>query len=71
MCPLSRAGSGGPSRASFSGELFTKVTGLKARSREDREAREWSDTTWQSRRRFAAQFITPPAVDDATKSRSA
>lgn len=60
-------GSGRPSSASFSGELFTSVTGVVARSGEHREAGDWPDTDWPRRRQFAAQFITPTASEgDAT-----
>ena len=57
-------GSGRPSSASFSGELFTKVTGTEARSANRAETGEWPDTTWPRRREFAAQFITPTAAED-------
>ncbi|GAA2153477.1 KAP-like P-loop domain-containing protein [Humibacillus xanthopallidus] len=57
-------GSGRPSSASFSGELFTKVTGTEARSANRAETGEWRETTWPRRREFAAQFITPTAAQD-------
>ena len=37
-------GSGRPSSASFSGDLFTKITGVAARSADHRETGEWDDT---------------------------
>ncbi len=52
-------GSGHPSSASFSGDLFTTITGTLARSVDYLDTGEWSDTSWPSRRRFAAQFIAP------------
>ena len=61
--------SGRPSRASFSGELFTKVTGVAARSADHRETGEWDDTSWPSRRAFAAQFINPQGTDDQADAR--
>lgn len=60
-------GSGRPSSAFFSGELFTRVTGVEARSDKHRQTGEWPDTNWPRRRQFAAQFITPAAGEgDAT-----
>lgn len=58
-------GSGSPSSAYFSGELFTKVTGVEARSGEFREQGEWPDTSWPRLRAFAARFImlTPDQGD--------
>ena len=57
-------GSGGPSSASFSGELFTKVTGTAARSADYAEIGEWPDTSWPRRREFAAQFVNRTAAED-------
>lgn len=57
-------GSGRPSSASFSGELFTRVTRVPARSADHVETGEWPDTSWARRRDFAAQFITSPAAED-------
>ena len=57
-------GSGRPSSASFSGELFTRVTGTAGRSADHLETGEWPDTSWPRRREFAAQFITPTAAED-------
>ncbi|WP_185748929.1 P-loop NTPase fold protein [Humibacillus xanthopallidus] len=57
-------GAGRPSSASFSGELFTKVTGTEARSADHVETGEWYDTSWTRRREFAAQFLTPTAAED-------
>lgn len=56
-------GSGHPSSASFAGELFTKVTGVSARSTDDRETGGWDDTGWPRRREFAAQFIFPQGAE--------
>lgn len=50
-------GSGGPSRVSFDGELFTKLTGVKARSMESDVKEDWPDTTWARRRLFASRLI--------------
>lgn len=61
-------GSGRPSSASFSGDLFTKITGVAARSTDHRETGEWDDTGWPRRREFAAQFIVPAAAEhEATR----
>ncbi len=56
-------GSGRPSSASFSGDLFTKITGVAARSTDHRETGEWDDTGWPRRREFAAQFIVRAAAE--------
>ena len=61
-------GSGRPSSASFSGELFTKITGVAARSTDHRETGEWDDTGWPRRREFAAQFIVPAAAEHEAAS---
>lgn len=39
-------GSGRPSSASFSGDLFTKITGVQARSGEHVNMAEWPDASW-------------------------
>lgn len=57
-------GSGSPSSASFSGDLFTKVTGIAARSADHRETCAWDDTSWSRRRQFAVQFIDPQDTDN-------
>ncbi|MBP6996155.1 MAG: KAP family NTPase [Phycicoccus sp.] len=61
-------GSGRPSSASFSGDLFTKITGVAARSADHRETGEWDDTGWPRRREFAAQFIVPAAAEHEATS---
>lgn len=63
-------GSGRPSSASFSGDLFTKITGVAARSADHRETGEWDDTGWPRRREFAAQFILSAAADHQARSHS-
>lgn len=50
-------GSGRPSAASFSGEVFSKVTGVSAKSIDHRETGEWTDVGWPRRREFAAQAL--------------
>lgn len=50
-------GSGRPSSASFSGDLFTKITGVQARSGEQMHMEEWPDASWARRKAFAAEFI--------------
>lgn len=50
-------GSGKPSSASFSGPLFTQVTGIPAESVEDREREEWPDDSWARKREFAMKFV--------------
>ena len=55
---------GGPARppsASFSGALFTKVTGVEAGSIDLDESGEWTDTSWSRRRKFAARYVKVPA----------
>lgn len=63
-------GSGRPSSASFSGDSFTKITGVAARSADHRETGEWDDTSWPRRREFAAQFILSAAADHQARSDS-
>lgn len=46
-----------PAGASFSGSLFTEVTGVPARSSDLSEKREWSDRSWPIRRAFAMEFV--------------
>lgn len=51
---------GGPSRpmsASFSGKLFSQLTGVSADSAEHDEAGEWPDTSWPRRKGFAAKYL--------------
>ena len=62
-------GTGRPTSASFDGDLFTKLTGIRARSGNDREIGEWPDNSWQRRREFAAQFIL--AAEDEPNPREA
>ncbi|MCR6706623.1 MAG: KAP family NTPase [Cellulomonas sp.] len=50
-----------PSSASFSGELFTKLTDVAADSTDHDERSEWTDTSWPRRREFAARYIHRPA----------
>jgi hypothetical protein len=49
-----------PSSASFSGELFTKVTGVEADTTELSERETWTDTGWARRRAFAAKYVKGP-----------
>lgn len=63
-------GSGHPSSASFSGDLFTKITGVPARSTGHHETGEWEDTGWPRRRQFAAQFIVSTAAEHEATSDS-
>lgn len=58
-------GGSGPSRASFEGALFQKVTGLHARSAEWVDIRDWEDTSLSRRREFAAQFVSSPHEQEA------
>ena len=46
-----------PSGARFSGELFTQITGVDARSSDHIERSEGLDTSWPSRRRIAAEHL--------------
>jgi len=48
---------GQPSSASFSGELFSKITGVAAVSADLDERDTWTDTSWARRREFAARYI--------------
>lgn len=54
--------SGRPWSASFSGELFTRVTGVDAHSADHCETGAWHDTSWPRRHEFAAQFILPASA---------
>jgi hypothetical protein len=47
-----------PSGASFSGDLFTKVTGIDAESADNVEDEPWTDTSWAHRKAFASRYIT-------------
>jgi hypothetical protein len=46
-----------PSSAAFSGQIFTTVTGVRARSAEHIDVSDWPDTSWKRRREFAVDFI--------------
>lgn len=50
-------GSGKPSSASFSGEVFTAVTGIPATSTDHNERGDWSDPTWARKREFALEYV--------------
>ncbi|MCT2025871.1 KAP family NTPase [Dermabacter hominis] len=52
-------GSGRPSYASFSGALFTKITGVEARSVESQDVSDCPDTGWLYRRQFTKPLISP------------
>ncbi|WP_448640254.1 KAP family P-loop NTPase fold protein [Geodermatophilus sp. URMC 63] len=52
-----------PSSASFSGGLFSKVTGVQADSADHSERETWIDTSWARRRAFAARYIKEPAAE--------
>lgn len=45
-----------PSSAAFAGGTFAKLTDAEARST-DHSERDWPDTSWATRRAFAAEFI--------------
>lgn len=57
-------GSGRPSGASFSGTLFTKITGVEAGSARHLDTTDWTDASWARRRQFASQFIAGPRRSD-------
>lgn len=46
-----------PAGASFSGGLFTTITGIPARSSDLSEKGEWNDRGWQAKKAFAIEFI--------------
>lgn len=52
-------GSGQPSSASFTGTLFTELTGIPADSTEHNERDDWSDSDWARKRTWAMQFVNP------------
>ena len=52
-----------PSSASFSGALFTQVTGVEAGSTDLDESEEWTDTSWPRRRKFAARYVKVAAQE--------
>lgn len=56
-------GSGRPSYASFSGDLFTKITGVKAQSVSSTDVSDSPDTGWLYRRQFAKPLIAPREAD--------
>ncbi|MEE1652006.1 KAP family NTPase [Brachybacterium sp. J144] len=56
-------GSGRPSYASFSGALFTKITGIEARSVESKDVSDCPDTGWLYRRQFTKPLISPRGAD--------
>lgn len=49
-----------PSSASFSGDLFTKVTDVEADTTDLSERETWTDTSWGRRRAFAAKYVKGP-----------
>jgi hypothetical protein len=51
-----------PSSASFSGDAFTRLTDVPARSTDDSEHGAWPDTAWARRREFASAFVGDTAV---------
>lgn len=53
-----------PSSASFSGDLFTRVTGVVAESVEFDERGEWDDISWTRRREFASRFLNTMPQDE-------
>lgn len=57
-------GSDRPSSASFRGELFTKITGVPARSVDHVEPAGGLDTSWPGRRAFAQDYIGAHGGDD-------
>lgn len=56
-------GSERPSYASFSGALFTKITGVEARSVERKDVSDCPDTGWRYRRQFTKPLISPLEAD--------
>ncbi len=57
-----RRGCGNQRSASFDGRLFTELTGIQARSTDDRCSPEVSmNDSWEGRRGFAVQFIRVPS----------
>ena len=64
-------GSGKPSGASFTGQLFTTVTGIPAKSVDLRERDEWTDTSWARKREFAMEFVNPVPDDDEDRADAA
>ncbi|PZT92923.1 MAG: hypothetical protein DI630_27940 [Gordonia sp. (in: high G+C Gram-positive bacteria)] len=56
-------GSGRPSYASFSGALFTKITGIESRSVESKDVSDCPDTGWLYRRQFTKPLISPRGAD--------
>lgn len=56
-------GSGRPSYASFSGALFTKITGIEARSVKSKDVSDCPDTGWLYRRQFTKPLISPRGAD--------
>ena len=56
-------GSGRPSYASFSGALFTRITGVEARSVERKDVSDCPDTGWLYRRQFTKPLISPREAD--------
>lgn len=56
-------GSGRPSYASFSGALFTKITGIEARSVESKDVSDCPDTGWLYRRQFTKPLVSPRGAD--------
>lgn len=56
-------GSGRPSYASFSGTLFTKITGVEALSVESKDVSDCPDTGWRYRREFTKPLISPREAD--------
>jgi hypothetical protein len=59
-----------PSGASFSGALFTRVTGVEADSIDHLERGDWTDTSWAQRRLFAMSYVhvepdAGPSIDPA------
>lgn len=52
-------GTGKPSSASFSGDLFTKLTGIPANSTDNSERDDWTEATWSRKREFAMGYVHP------------
>lgn len=57
-------GSGKPSSASFSGDMFTDLTNIPANSTDSNERDDWTDATWARKREFAMSYLRP-VTDEA------
>jgi hypothetical protein len=58
-------GTGTPSSASFSGDLFTTLTGIPANSTDSNERDDWTDANWARKREFAMRYVRPETGEAA------